>query len=64
MGLWTNFAVESTARTAADMGYRVVIVQDACASNSDENHGFAITNILPMFATIATATEVRQALSA
>ena len=64
MGLWTNFVVEGTARTAADMGYRVIVVRDACGSNSDENHEFAMTNLMPMFATVVHAEEVCQALDA
>lgn len=39
-GLWTNYVVEATARHASDMGYRVFIVSDCCASNSEENHKF------------------------
>jgi nicotinamidase-related amidase len=58
MGVWTNFAVESTARTAADFGYRVIVVGDACGSNSDENHEFAMANILPMFATVMDTSDV------
>lgn len=57
-GVWTNFVVESTTRTASDLGYRVVVVQDACGSNSAENHDFSITNVLPMFATVAAANDV------
>ncbi len=62
MGTWTNFVVESTARTAADKGYRVIVVQDACGSNSDENHEFSMSNLMPMFATIADTADVCQAL--
>ena len=63
MGLWTNFVVEATARTAADMGYRVIVVGDACASNSDENHEFSMSNLMPSFATVVDAADVCQALS-
>jgi len=62
MGVWTNFAVEATARTAADLGYRVIVVRDACASNSDENHKFSMTNLMPMFASVIVAEEACQAL--
>ena len=62
MGFSTNFVVESTTRTAADMGYRVIVVSDACGSGSEENHTFSMSNLLPMFATVADAEEVRQAL--
>ncbi len=64
MGFSTNFVVESTARTASDMGYRVVVVRDACGGRSDEGHEYSMSNFMPMFATIAGAEEVRQALIA
>lgn len=63
LGVWTNFVVESTARTAADLGYRVIVVGDACGSNSQENHEFATVNILPMFATVSNTPDVCQSLS-
>jgi nicotinamidase-related amidase len=47
VGLWTNYVVEATARHASDMGYRVFLVRDACASNTIENHEFTLKNILP-----------------
>ena len=37
-GLITNGCVESTARDARDLGYRVVLVGDACATYSDQTH--------------------------
>jgi nicotinamidase-related amidase len=58
MGIWTNYVVEATARTGADSGYRIIVVTDACASNSDENHQFFVNNILPTIGTAATANEV------
>lgn len=62
MGLWTNFVVEATARHAADLGYRVIVVRECCASNTDENHSFAMTHILPSVATVASLEEVLQAV--
>ncbi|HUH04760.1 MAG TPA: cysteine hydrolase [Kofleriaceae bacterium] len=38
MGLVTHLAVEGTARDAADRGYRVVVLGDACASGDDRRH--------------------------
>jgi nicotinamidase-related amidase len=58
MGLWTNFVVEATTRHAADIGYRVVILSDCCASNSLSNHDFAMREILPNFATITDSPEL------
>lgn len=62
MGLWTNYVVEATARHAADMSYRVLVVREACASNSEENHDFAMERILPTLATVTSVDEVLQAL--
>jgi nicotinamidase-related amidase len=62
MGLWTNWVVEATARHASDMGYRVFLVEDACASNTPENHAFAIRNVLPTICYIVSADAVLAAL--
>src|SRR5690606_33886090 len=62
MGLWTNFAVESTVRHAADMGYQVIVVHDACASNTRDNHDMTVQRILPAFATVVEARDVLRAL--
>ncbi len=58
MGLWTNWVIEATARHASDMGYRVFLVRDACASNTVANHEFAINNILPTICYVVDAQEV------
>jgi nicotinamidase-related amidase len=62
VGLWTNFVVEATARHAADMGYRVIVVRECCASNDEQNHEWAMTRILPMIATVASLDDVLAAL--
>lgn len=51
-GIATNFGVESTARTAWELSYDVVIVEDACTSRSAELHAFAIREILPQIARV------------
>lgn len=56
-GVATNHVVESTARYAADAGYGVTVLEDCCASFSAELHDFAIRNVLPMYARIASADE-------
>jgi nicotinamidase-related amidase len=63
MGVWTNYVVEATARTGADSSYRIIVVTDGCASNTEANHQFFITQILPMLGTAATANEVIAALT-
>lgn len=62
VGLWTNFVVEATARHAADVGYRVIVVRECCASNDEQNHEWAMTQILPMIATVASLDDVLAAL--
>jgi nicotinamidase-related amidase len=62
MGVWTNYVVETAARTGADSGYHVIVVTDGCASNSDDNHQFFVKNILPTIGTAATASEIIAAL--
>lgn len=63
IGLWTNDVVEATARHAADMGYRVIVVRECCASNDEQNHEFAMTRILPTIATVASVDTVLGALA-
>lgn len=63
IGLWTNFVVEATARHAADVGYRVVVVRECCASNDAQNHEWAMTRILPAIADVARLDDVLSALA-
>lgn len=58
MGLWTNYVVEATARHASDMGYRVLLVREACASNTVENHEFALNKILPTICYVVSVKDV------
>jgi nicotinamidase-related amidase len=48
MGIATNWVVESAARYAADADYRVIVLEDCCASMSQEVHDFAVANIFGM----------------
>ncbi len=62
MGLWTNYVIEATARHASDMGYRVFLVREACASNTVENHEFALNKILPTICYVVGVQDVLAAL--
>jgi nicotinamidase-related amidase len=62
MGVWTNYVVEATARTGADSGYRIIVVTDGCASDTEDHHQFFVNQILPMLGTAATASDVIAAL--
>ena len=62
-GIATNFGVESTARSAAGLGFNVVVVEDATASRSAEGHRFAIDHIFPLLGRVRKAAEVEAALA-
>lgn len=62
-GFWTNFAVEGTARHAADLGLRTIVITDCCASGTVEDHDFAVTRILPRICEIAESREIIAALA-
>ena len=57
-GISTNFGVESTARFAWELGYDVIIVEDACASAKAEMHHFAIASVLPRIARIVQSGDL------
>ncbi|MHA0317696.1 hydrolase [Sphingomonas melonis] len=57
-GIATNFGVESTARSAWELSYDVVIVEDASTSRSAELHAFAIEHILPQIARVVQSDDV------
>ncbi|MEV5835514.1 isochorismatase family cysteine hydrolase [Nocardia sp. NPDC052112] len=60
-GVATNFSVEGTARVASDLGYRVVVVDDACAAASPEVHTASLGS-LGLLAEIVTVQDVLDAL--
>ena len=61
-GVATNFSVEGTARQASDLGYRTVIVADACSAADPATHDASIAS-LGLLAEITTSAEVLDALS-
>ncbi len=62
MGVPTNIIVESTARWAADADYRVIILEDCCASFSVEAHDWTLTRILPMLVDVASSADFRNSI--
>ncbi len=48
-GVATNFVVDSTARYGSELGYNIHVVEDCCASWTQEMHDFDVTHILPQF---------------
>ena len=57
LGIATNYVVEHTARHACDMGYRVVVVRDACSAATAEAHDASL-KALAVLADIRTARQV------
>ena len=57
-GVSTTMAVEGTVRGAANRGFRVVVIEDCCASVPEEWHRFSADNVLPLLAEVAPAVAV------
>ncbi len=57
VGTLTNICIESTARDANMLGYKVIVVSDACAAKTDAEHNAALLNLRIGFADVKdTAT--------
>jgi nicotinamidase-related amidase len=61
-GVATNASVEGTARQASDLGYRTVVVADACSAADPGAHDASIAS-LGLLAEITTVDEATEALS-
>jgi nicotinamidase-related amidase len=61
MGIATEFVVESAVRHAADADFRGIVLEDCCASFSDEAHRVSL-HIMDHLATLATAADFRQSV--
>jgi len=53
VGVFTNFCVENTARSGFDLGYEVVIAEDACAAPLPQLHDNSVAAMEMLFAAIA-----------
>ena len=61
-GVATNASVEGTARQASDLGYRTIIVTDACSAADPGAHDAAIAS-LGLLGEITTTAEAVEALA-
>ena len=61
-GVATNASVEGTARQASDLGYRTIIVADACSAADQGSHDASIAS-LGLLGEITTTAEAVEALS-
>lgn len=63
-GVSTSAGVESTARSAHEHGYHVVLVTDAMTDRDPDTHRHSIDKIFPRIGEAATTAEVLQRLTA
>lgn len=61
-GIATNMGVESTARSAWEHGYSVVVVEDAVTTFTAEMHAFAVQNIFPRIGRVTSSQDILTAL--
>ena len=56
-GISTNMCVETTAREAADRGYAVALVEDACATTHADLHQGTVRNFARLFGRVVSTGE-------
>lgn len=61
-GISTNIGVESTARNAWELGFNLVIAEDACSAASAEQHQGSMTHIFPRIGRVRSTDEILSAL--
>ena len=63
-GVATNFGVEQTAREAWQIGYSLVVAEDAASSSAGEAaHRFAVETILPRISRVRSTDAILAALA-
>jgi nicotinamidase-related amidase len=63
-GISTSAGVESTARSAYDLGYNVVLVLDAMTDMNEEAHRHSVEKVFPRIGETETTANVLKALQA
>jgi nicotinamidase-related amidase len=61
-GFHTNWCVESTARSAYDKGYRVMVIGDCTATDTQEEQDYAEKFIFPKIGKVMSSKEFLEAL--
>merc|ERR1712151_190071 len=61
-GCATNVCCEASARDAMQRNFRVVMLADACATRTDEDHNATLTNCVQFFGDVMLVEEVVQSL--
>lgn len=57
VGVYTNECVETTVRTASDLGYLVTMIDDACATVTENLHRASIATLKNRYARVLTTDE-------
>ena len=63
-GVVTNNCVESSTRNAADIGYRVLLVDDACAAWTQEGHEYSLRHLHRNFAIVKSTEQILDEIAA
>jgi gluconolactonase len=61
-GAWTNMSIEHTARTGADKGYSMFVVEDGCSTMNADWHRASIEYALQNVCTVTTCAAVTDAI--
>jgi nicotinamidase-related amidase len=62
VGIATGSGVESTGRSAFDLGYNVVFISDAMTDRTEEGHRHSIDKFFPRIGQVVTTAEVLKLL--
>jgi nicotinamidase-related amidase len=62
-GFMTNVCVESTARSAHERAFNVVVVRDCCGASSRDAHEAALANVERILGATATSDDIGAVLS-
>jgi len=63
LGVSTNMCVDTTAREAADRGYAVTLIEDACGTTQPMLHDAAMINFQRLFGRVRSTDQVLQELA-
>jgi gluconolactonase len=63
-GAWTNMSIEHTARTGADMGFNMIVPEDACSTMNAEWHRASINYALQNVSQVTSCAAVKAAIGA
>lgn len=61
-GISTNIGVESTARNAWELGFNLIVVEDACSAADAEQHQGSMTHTFPRIGKVRSTAELLAAL--